>query len=250
MKLNLLINYHTEWGETLHVCGNARALGLDREEFAPAMTPLPGSDRWALHTDIEDGETPLAYRYLVVRDGRVVRHEWGLGHKIEVAPHTHGVRAIDSWCDMPDDKPLYASAFTKCVFKRNDCAAPVYPRAGKVMIEVEAPQIAPDQVVAICGSTPSMESWNVAKAVRMSDAAYPLWRACVDERDITEASEFKFVVLRKTDGALVAWEPGENRRMDIDPETGEATIVAGLRLRNPFGHWRGAGVAIPVFSIR
>ena len=74
-------------------------------------------------------------------------------------------------------------------------------------------------------------------------------RALVDARDITAASEFKFVVLDSATGNVVAWEHGDNRTVGIDPAIGEATVLAGLRVRNPF-HWKGAGVAIPVFALR
>ena len=250
MKLSLNICYHTQWGENIRVCGNVRALGAGMEDMAAAMTPAEDSDMWTLHVDIPDGETRLEYRYIVERDGHTVRREWGDGHILPLQPGVHGVNIVDRWCDMPEDKPFYSSAFTTCVFRRAGRQLPVSAEAGRVLLEVEAPLVAPDQVVAVCGSTPSMGSWEPARAVRMSDADYPLWRCVVDCRDITEASEFKFVVLDCRDGSLVAWEPGENRRVGIKPEIGEATVIAGLRMHNPFGHWRGAGVAIPVFSLR
>lgn len=250
MKLSLNIDYHTQWGESILVCGSAASLGAGRENFAAPMTPSADGRRWTLHADIPCGEFPLTYGYIVVRDGIVQRREWGDGHTLDLSPSIHSACVVDSWCDMPGDKPLYSSAFTQCVFRRIGRDAGVHPEAGRLCFEVEAPQIAPGQVVAVCGSTPSMGSWDAAKAVRLSDAGYPLWRGSIAVGDITEASEYKFVVLDKSDGSVVAWEPGENRRVDVCPRIGEATLIAGLRMRNPFGHWCGAGVAIPVFSLR
>ena len=49
----------------------------------------------------------------------------------------------------------------------------------------------------------------------------------------------------------MAWEGGNNRRFDLKAATdGECLVVSGLRFINPKSPWRGAGVAIPVFSLR
>ena len=248
MMLTLHIDYHTQWGECLKVCGSAQVLGAGRDNFAAPMTPGDG-DRWTLHIDIPEGEMPVTYHYIVVRDGHTVRREWGKGHTLDCPQPLHSCVMLDRWCDMPDDKPFYASAFTQCVCKRQAPAPDVEASAGKILFEAEAPMVAPGQVLAIAGSTPSLGAWDTAKAVRMSDARYPQWRALVDARDITAASEFKFVVLDSATGNVVAWEHGDNRTVGIDPAIGEATVLAGLRVRNPF-HWKGAGVAIPVFALR
>lgn len=251
MMLTLHIDYRAQWGEVLKVCGTSQVLGGMRDNFAATMT-CKGSSDWTLNVDIPDDDMPLEYTYLLVRDGAVVRREWGPAHRLDVPAGTHGTTVCDRWQEMPADKPYYASAFTRCVFKRPEAAAskPLHPEAGKVFFEVEAPYVAPGQTLAICGSTPSLGSWDPERAVRMSDAQYPLWTALADARDLTAASAYKFVVLDSATGAAVAWEPGDNRLLNITPALGEATVVAGLRMRCPFAPWRGAGVAIPVFSLR
>ena len=243
MKLTLHIDYHTQWGESLSVCGIA---GSDHP-----MQPMAGSDRWIAHLDIKPAHMPLEYSYAVVRDGAVVRREWGAPHVLECTGDLHGCTVLDHWTDMPADKPFYSSAFTSCVFRRETPAAcPLEASAGKVLFEVEAPVVASGQVLALSGSTPSMGSWEPSKALRMNDAAFPRWTALVDSRDLTAASEYKFIILDAAAGHVVAWENGPNRCLGLSPAIGEATVVAGLRVRNPLGHWKGAGVAIPVFALR
>lgn len=248
MMLTLHINYRTQWGECLKVCGNAHALGQGRENFAAPMAA--GEDgKWTLNADIAETEFPLTYHYIVVRDGHVVRREWGAEHRLVSAPGLHSCSVFDRWSDMPSDKPFYSSAFTQCVCKRESADAELLPCAGKLMFEVEAPMVAPGQVLAVCGSTPSLGGWNPSRAILMNDALYPRWRAVAEAGDITDATEYKFVVLDKYDGHVVAWENGPNRRVGVSPSIGEATLLSGLRIDNPF-HWKGAGVAIPVFALR
>ncbi len=63
--------------------------------------------------------------------------------------------------------------------------------------------------------------------------------------------EYKFVLINSKTGQLINWEPGANRTFD----TGiiylrESIILSGLQFRDPLPGWKGAGVAIPVFSLR
>ena len=49
----------------------------------------------------------------------------------------------------------------------------------------------------------------------------------------------------------MAWEGRDNRHIDLNPSSPDESIIdAGQRLVNPLTPWRGAGVAIPVFSLR
>ncbi|MDE6161527.1 MAG: hypothetical protein K2F77_07705, partial [Muribaculaceae bacterium] len=163
MMLTLHIDYHTQWGESLHVCGSSEILGADRENFSAPMNPA--GDRWTLHLDIDEQELPLRYRYIVVRDGKTIRREYGSEHIIEAPAGTPMLTVVDSWKDMPADKPFYSSAFTKGVCKRADAvSAGVLPEAGKILFELEAPMVAPEQAIAICGSTPTLGAWNPDKA--------------------------------------------------------------------------------------
>ncbi|MDE6453360.1 MAG: 4-alpha-glucanotransferase [Muribaculaceae bacterium] len=251
MMLTLHIDYRTAWGESLRVCGSAQALGAGRDNFAAPMTPDSEGCRWTLNIDIPDAEMPLEYSYIVVRDGRTVRREWGKPRTLGCRS-VHSMNVYDHWCDMPADKPMYASAFTRAVFARpaQPAGTAPEPEAGRVFFELEAPVVAPDCVVAVCGSTPSLGSWNPARAVRLDGRDYPLWRGSVDARELTAATEYKFIVLNPATGDVAGWEYGENRVLGVDPAIGEATVLAGLRMRDPFRPWHGAGVAIPVFALR
>ena len=50
---------------------------------------------------------------------------------------------------------------------------------------------------------------------------------------------------------MVAWEAGDNRYFNLlPPGEKENLILSGLRFVNPSRPWKGAGVAIPVLSLR
>ena len=85
----------------------------------------------------------------------------------------------------------------------------------------------------------------------MSDARYPVWSVTLPPEILRLPVEYKFVVVDKSTRRIVAWEEGDNRRLPLLVErAGETIVVNGghLRLFRPL--WKGAGVAVPVFSLR
>lgn len=111
--------------------------------------------------------------------------------------------------------------------------------------------VKPDEVLAICGNCEALGNWDAAKAVVMNDAAFPEWDVNLEYKALDKPFEYKFVILNKATGSLVAWEGGSNRYFDIVPQQkNEVLVYSGMRFVNPLAPWKGAGVAIPVFSIR
>ena len=250
MKLNFTVNYRTEWGESLFLTGSPLAMGAGDLSRAVPMK-LEGSETWTVRIDVPDTETDFTYGYIVRHDNGYVKREWGKPRRFIHGPNTHVFNILDRWQDMPWDKPYYSSAFIDCICHRGDRDGVVAPTAGMLTLSVDAPMIAPDEVVAVSGEAESLGEWNPAKAVRMSDASYPTWSVNIPSSSIKEGSEYKFLILKKTTGEVVAWEGCDSRRFDFTPSAADASIVdAGQRLVNPLAPWRGAGVAIPVFSLR
>ncbi len=120
-----------------------------------------------------------------------------------------------------------------------------------MLLSCDAPMVAPDEVLAVSGGCDAMGNWDPAKAVVMSDAFFPTWSCSLPLDQFPEEVEYKFLILKKNSGNVVCWEGCDNRRMIVEPATkGECMTVAGIRFVNPKTPWRGAGVAIPVFSLR
>ena len=123
--------------------------------------------------------------------------------------------------------------------------------AAAMLLSCDAPMVAPDEVLAVSGGCDAMGNWDPAKAVVMSDAFFPTWSCSLPLDQFPEEVEYKFLILKKNSGNVVCWEGCDNRRMIVEPATkGECMTVAGIRFVNPKTPWRGAGVAIPVFSLR
>lgn len=249
MKLTLNINYRTNWGEALYVYGNTPGLG-DFDVAKAIRLRMVSDEHWTADIEIEDKKQVFEYQYLVKNDDGTVHHEWGVPRVVNVTKAVKNIETYDNWQDMPGDKPFYSSAFRECVNRRKNAKALAAASADKVVLSVFAPMISPDQTLAVCGSSEGLGGWNPEKAVVMSDAKFPLWEVSVHCSALSLGTQYKFLVLNKKDGSVAGWENGDNRTMQLDTAPGVVTYITGLHFNNPLPLYRGAGVAIPVFSVR
>ncbi len=250
MNISFNIDYRTNWGESVYVTGNIPELGNGDLTKAVKMT-LSGDQSWSVDIEVADGTRDFEYSYVVRHENGFTKREWGHAHNFICARASKFYEIFDRWQDQPWDKPYYSTAFTECICHRVARDKRLQPKNGVLSIEVAAPMVGSDQVLAISGDCEGLGGWDPAKAIEMNDADFPNWRVNLDMSTIDTPFNYKFLILNKTTKAVVAWEGGDNRRFAITPaRKNEVLVVAGMRFINPLNPWHGAGVAIPVFSIR
>lgn len=251
MKISFHINYQTRWGETLYISGNLPELGGGNDHAAPAMR-MVGPAQWQLDIDTDRLPEIVDYRYIVKPDHGEWRLEWGDPHRLVRAEGAGEYRQYDCWQDQPHDKPYYSSAFIDGILRRKFRDQPLRPAPDTLTIRVSAPMIMPDEVLAIAGSCDALGNWDPRQALRLNDAHFPVWEGNISIDRLKGPFEYKFVILKKDTLEVVGWELLDNRYFGIDVQGCARTSVVldGLRFANPRNDWKGAGTAIPVFSIR
>lgn len=253
MKLKFRVDYRTEWGESVYLTGSAKALGGGDEALALPMT-LHTPETWTAEVEIPDSEAPFTYAYIVRHDNGYVKREWGKPRTFRRSDSAHIFDITDRWQDQPWDKPYYATSFIDCINRRPERDQRPLPSPGMLTLKVDAPMIAPDEAVAVAGEADALGGWLPERALRMSDADYPTWSVNIPvDRLWGKGTDYKFLIVKKHTGEVVAWEGRDNRHIDIPDFSGSPSTVVvseGERLVNPLAPWRGAGTAIPVFSLR
>lgn len=250
MKISFNLNYHTQWGETLYLCGNLIQLGGGDPKEALEMS-LVSPDLWRVDVDFKTNPGDFDFYFVVKSKDKEWRFEWGKPHHFKKCNDVEFVKIFSSWKDMPQDKPYYSSAFIDGILKRKDQDKPLVSGPDSVQFHVSAPMVYPDEVLAICGEGKLLGNWLPSKALVMNDSNYPEWSVNIPLSACETPFEYKFVVLKKKTMEAVAWETINNRICGfVNEKPGSLIFVDGLRFANPRDHWKGAGTAIPVFSIR
>ena len=236
MTLHISIEYRTNWGEELVLC-----LGGKRYPLAYVADGL-----WQGEIARFKPESASEYGYEVVRDGYTVRKEWKKHNLVlpeGIAPEE--LTVIDRWNDRPYDSPFYSSAFTKAIFGRKAEKAKKAPKGANVLLQVAAPALRPNEVLAIAGSGKALKNW--AKVVPFDGSQFPMWTLALN---VTDPFEYKILVADKETLAPIAWEDSENRCFTELPAEDGFVVKSDLQVRFSGRNWKGAGTAIPVFALR
>ena len=240
MTLNLRLEYQTAYGEDLYV-----VIGTDKEK-AYAMR-YAGEGVWCAELKLS-AAAELVYRYEVRYGDAVVRKEWGGKHILPLDKKAENVRVFDKWYDMPQDRSFHSSMFTDGVFHRPKPKKAQGAQDGYLTIRADIAVVRSSQHVVLVGEGKALGNWNVEKGVVMNDAQAPVWSARV--KMPKSGFAYKFVIVDSESGNVVAWQSGENYYFNVATNAEEALVIEGLRPQFDMAPWRGAGVAIPVFSLR
>ncbi len=236
MTLNISIEYRTNWGEEIVLCLAGRRYPLT----------YVAEGLWKGEVTRFNPAKVSEYGYEVVRDGATVRTEW----KKHVLALPEGVEpkvltVIDRWIDRPYDSPFYSSAFTDAIFSRKAQKASKAPKGANVLIQVAAPALRSNEVLAIAGSGKALKNWE--KIIPFDAVNFPVWTVALN---VAEPFSYKVLVADKETLAPIAWEDGENRWFTEIPEKDQFVVEADLQVRFGGRNWKGAGTAIPVFALR
>ena len=285
MKIRFEIEYRTLWGEDLRV----RLWPIGKSGQRTAMNELRLVTEegviWTGEMNLDLQQPPkgdvvaLEYQYAMWRDGQLVWTEW------EVAPHrvvldgiTNQYLLTDKWRPIPEDLPLFSSAYTECVgaganFNANPNLNPndnhndnhnlnanergeaalstLYPST--LQLRIVEPRLRKGEWLALCGSTPQLGEWQRAK--RMALINLQEWAINIDADMLFDEAEYKYVVVDAHNNIL-RWEDGENRRLRCPKLPARQMWIKtdkGFRVDradSSTDKWKVAGVVIPVFSLR
>ncbi len=253
MKLFFSIEYRTVWGEEVCVAGDVPELGNDDPCKALPLHTVDGI-RWEGEVEVAlPRRRVLHYRYQIRCYGKVTRTEWhALPRTLFLSDNDGQVyRLADGWKDLPEQSCFYTSAFTESLLARRKSGVPpvVYKRG--LQVKAYAPCVGSGYALAICGNQPVLGNWNPDSALLMNDVCFPEWQVALDADGLKYPLEYKFVLYSLKARRAVAWEEGANRRLDCTwPGEGETLVIGDCYAGFALPAWKGAGVAVPVFSLR
>lgn len=246
MTVSFNIEYRTSWGEEVRIAG-----------LLPESIPMHTTDGiyWTADVELEvpkEGMT-INYSYQIEQNQIIIRKEWdSFPRRLFLSGNSKKKYQIkDCWKNIPEQLYYYSSAFTEALLAHPDRAEiPPCHRKGLV-IKAYAPRINKDYCLAICGNQKALGNWDPDKAILMSDANFPEWQIELDASKLKFPLEYKFILYHKEEKKADCWENNPNRYL-TDPElkTNETLVISDRYAYFDIPVWKGAGIAIPVFSLK
>ena len=251
MKLTFKIDYYTRWGQQLYVVGNIPELGNGDEEKAFPLQYAP-REEWSGSIETKDNKPfTLRYRYIVKEsNGGETLREWGGERTMKVGAKERECVFIDAWNSISDPNNTFTTTPFTDVLLRGQCKPCEGERPQRVTHEfsVKAPLLTGDEAVCIIGNCQELGEWRTENPLLMDNSEFPTWKAGIDASSLRGEIHYKYGIYNRAEGTFRCFEEGPDRIVPAAPEGGKVVVTDTFIRTN--GKWRGAGVGIPMFSLR
>lgn len=272
------VSVSTFYGQHIHLAYTTSPdISLTEVPLTPLQYEHPNT--WA--TTLPDVSTDLRYKYVLRHDDPFVEPIWEAGPDRHIDPSSlsslaHNFLVLDVWCSSPDSSTeiFSTAAFTRVLFRADASVGPklletrnlaalssalaMSPRAFALIFRIFVERIQPGDSVFVVGNTPELGGDDPSKAIPLCDTNVPTWQVAVpiSDRSINPIL-FRYIIKREdkviaTDQSLRQVNLSKSDETYLSSNAGTTAVVyapseQSFKFETP---WKGAGIALPVFSIR
>jgi len=247
MTIRFSIHFVTKWGESLNLLIRTLTNEGQQSEVRLEMLCDPGFN-WKAEFEIAHPVISIHYKYHLVLASQAEIPEFGEYRSLSMPEDSNSVEVVDSWRTSNGDSAFTSTVFSQCNFKRTESLVPEQI-TGNLILQLFCLQVEPDRHIAIVGNQKSLGNWDVAKKVRLNESTFPVWWVSLDTAELQFPLEYKYLIVDTATDEVLAWGGGPNRQL-AQVNTQVTTIVTDEHFIRTLPSWKGAGVAIPVFSLR
>ncbi len=250
MKIHFYLHYQTRPGQNL-------SIEILDNENGHKILPLNylNDEFWYLHLDTKTTNSLIKsvvnYRYSITDNAvspPVFKTEWG-ERNLEISTDEDW-QVFDFWNAAGAVENVFLTQPFQQILFKNAAGKPKTSPVFSHIFKVKAPLLKPDEVPFLLGHGTALRNWDTAAPLLLSkNEGSENWEIRLDLSREDFPLAYKYGVWNSKTNRFVQFETGSNRSLFDPGAVGKTVLHDGFaRLAN--NSWRGAGVAIPVFSLR
>jgi 4-alpha-glucanotransferase len=255
MTIHFYLRFTTHFGQTILVSGNNAVLGND--DLSQAFSLQYFNDQlWhgSITTDAVKDISTIRYKYILREDGKEDTVEFGDDRVVSLDESSANEMVLfDTWNYSGETENAYfTQAFQEVLLKTPKAVAAIAPKVVKNythQFRVKAPILHEDEAICITGAAADLGNWSTEKLVLLTKNK-TWWKVKLNLSAATFPVAYKYGIYNIKDKKFVAFEAGDNRILSGDAGKKKVTICHDGFINIKYTPWKGAGVAIPVFSLR
>ncbi len=256
VKIILNLRFHTEVGQSLFITGNNELFGSN--DIAKAL-PMHYRDNenWIAEIEIDNdklSKDTITYNYLLKNADGSVSYDWGNDKVLHFKNNKSAeILIIDSWNHAGYfENAFYTKAFKNVLLKSTEnFTQNNLPKTFTHTFKVKAPLLGKNQVICMTGNADILGEWNDVDVLLMGKAAEDdHFIAKLNLDKVPFPFVYKYGVYDAEAKKFLGYENTNNHVLFDMPAKNKQTIVNDGYAVLPNNTWKGAGVAIPVFSLR
>ena len=254
MKIHFKIPYYTYWGQRLMVSGNIPELG--NEDLSKALKlNFQGPEDWTAEIDIAStAPVLLTYKYILYSEQNdQYTEEWGEDRQLTLDPtQVDHFFCIDVWNSPGSIENVFLTAPFEQVLLHHDHFTAKRLNTSKFthLFKVKMPMLKKNEVVCLIGDCAGLGNWSTLKPVIMSQTEGNWWTTDVDLSKTKVDVHYKYGVYDREINLFRYFESGPDRISPVFNTKNTFVQLSDGFVRITNKSWKGAGVGLPVFSIR
>lgn len=253
MKAHFKIQYKTFWGQRILVSGNIQALG--NGDYSKAMSlgfAFPESWSGAVEVTAEE-LAGLKYKYILLNEQTGhYQEEWGVERTLDLKISLpEYLFFYDQWNAPNALENIFLTApFQEVILKdQHIISAPELSPKHTHQFKVKAPLLNKNQVLCIIGDCKALGNWSTQKPLLLHKTPND-WQVMVNLSNCQGEVHYKYGFYDPEDHQFCCFEEGQDRTTYVLNDKKTLVCQNDGFVRMNAQNWRGAGVGLPVFSIR
>jgi 4-alpha-glucanotransferase len=255
MTIHFYLRFSTHFGQAIYISGNNDLLGNNDITKAFPIQYL-NDQLWhgSINIDkIKDANT-IQYKYILREQGKEETIEFG-NDRIAALDNinTDEIVFFDTWNYSGEiENAYFTQAFQDVLLKLPIGITKVAAKTSKIYtheLRVKAPILNEDEVICITGTGAALNNWSTEKPMLLTKNK-TWWKVKINLFKENFPVAYKYGIYNITSGKFIEFESGDNRTLPGDVGKKKVTICHDGFINIKYKPWKGAGVAIPVFSLR
>lgn len=254
MKIHFKVPYFTKWGERIFVSGNIPELGNNQLKYALPLS-FQAHEDWVGQITSPKADSVIKYKYVFYSEATgLYLEEAGDERLVDIQKFGSDIENIycfDKWNSFEAlDNIFLTSPFKNVFYKHDEYRLKKSATKFTHIFKVKAPTIENDEVICIIGDCKELGNWSINKVVLLEKTKEDSWEVQLNLAKSIRNIHYKYGVFNRNSGQFVCFESGNDRTAAIIPTKNAAFLISDDFVRIKKTPFRGAGISIPVFSIR
>jgi 4-alpha-glucanotransferase len=255
-KITFQLKFHTTFGQDLFILGNHPLLG-DNDPAKAIPLQYFNEEYWFVTIDLNASDLQqdsITYYYVLRNADGTSSYDWGNDKTLHFKDiKAKEIHVVDAWNFAGYyENAFYTEPFTKVLLSSNHTTVTTQsPKITTHLLKVKAPLLKKGQTLCLIGSSQHLGNWDTEQPLLLkkntNDDFFQI------QLDLTKDSfpiAYKYGVYDVDQDHFIQYEDGNNRVLYDGVVKDKINIVHDGFAVLPNNTWKGAGVAIPVFSLR
>lgn len=256
ITVTLQLRFRTSYGQQLYITGNHDTLGNGDVSKALPMQ-YASQEYWTASIEFSKNNLPnqnITYNYVLKNLDGSLQFDCGNDKTFNPSSTQQDTLQINDGWNYTGyvENAFYTQAFSNVLLKHNHTNAKASNQKNATHIfQTKSPLLPKGFTLCLLGNCAALNNWDTAKPLIMSrEEGDDHYKVAVNLAAEQFALAYKYGVYDTENNKFIRFEDGDNRWLFDTIKPSKLTIVNDAFANFPSNNWRGAGIAIPVFSLK